>query len=261
MQKEHFDLMKYFERIKYEGSTEVNYDTLYNIHVNHALHIPFENLDAYYHKPIFLDREAIFKKLVLDRRGGYCFEMNGLLSAALKELGFKVTDLLARATMDGINFLAKLHHCLMVELEGKRWLVDVGFGTDGMTAPVLLQENFEQQQFAHSFRILQDIKLGYILQKKFNEEYKSLYAFTLEECYPMDYVVANYFTSTFPESFFVQVKFCTRPTKEGRITLTNDHLKITEFDRVIEKKVEDDKNFNELMKQYFNLDIKNIQSE
>lgn len=246
-------IKKYLERIKYEGSLEVSYETLYGIHVGHALNIPFENLDVYDKKPILLDKETLFKKIVENGRGGYCFEMNGLLSMVLKELGFQVTDLLARACLDGKVFFAKLHHVMLVEIDDKKWLVDVGFGGEGITTPVLIQEGIDQKQFVNTYRIVTDPVFGYVLQRKAQDDYINIYAFHTEGCIPVDYVVANHFTSTFPESFFLKERFCTIPTDKGRITLTQEHFKVIEGDKITETKVADEKEFYELLKLHFKI--------
>jgi N-hydroxyarylamine O-acetyltransferase len=246
-------IKKYLDRIKYEGNLEVAYETLYGIHVNHALRIPFENLDVYNKKPILLDKETLFHKIVESERGGYCFEMNGLLSIVLKELGFKVTDLLARACLEGEIFFAKLHHVMLVEINDKKWLVDVGFGGEGITAPVLVEEGLEQQQFANTYRITTSPTFGYVLQRKAAGEYINLYAFHTEGCIPVDYVVANHFTSTFPDSFFLKEKFCTLPTEKGRITLTQKHFKVVEGEKVTETEVKDENEFYELLKVHFRI--------
>jgi arylamine N-acetyltransferase len=136
MTDENFNLDSYLERIKYSGGTDISEKTLRELHIAHTLNIPFENLDVYYGKPVLLDKASLFNKIVTNRRGGYCFEMNGLFSLVLQKLGFNVTNLLARGTMDGINFTTKTHQVILVENNGKRWLADVGFGNDGIIAPL-----------------------------------------------------------------------------------------------------------------------------
>lgn len=255
MSKNLFNITSYLERIKYEGKTDASYETLCNLHKAHTLNVPFENLNAYYKKPILLDRESLYKKIVENRRGGYCFEMNGLFSFILRELGFKVTGLLARVEVDGTFNSAKTHQVLMIEIGGKRWLADVGFGRNGITEPLLLEEGIEQKQSGYIYRLLKDPKFGYMLQNKVGDEYSYMYAFTLDECYPVDYVMSNHFTSTFPDSWFTKMKFCTKPTKEGRITLTDEHFKVAKNGQVFEKRVSNEDEFNELLKKHFELDL------
>jgi N-hydroxyarylamine O-acetyltransferase len=260
MNKESPILDAYFKRIKYTAGTDISADTLQELHMAHTLNIPFENLDVYYGRPILLDEESLFSKIVRENRGGYCFEMNGLFSFVLQKLGFKVRNLLARGTIDGIEYIAKTHQVLMVEVDEKMWLVDVGFGNDGLIAPIVLEENLVQKQFANTYRVIREPKFGYALQRKIEDTYVSLYAFTLDECYPMDFAMSNHFTSTHPESFFLKMKMCTIPTKEGRITLTDTYFKTVANGRVTEKPIENDNEFNRVLINYFGLDLNMIRS-
>lgn len=252
------DLDLYFERINYTGGTDNSEDTLREIHIAHTLNIPFENLDVFYKRPISLDESSLYKKIVKNRRGGYCFEMNGIFSIVLKKLGFKVSNLLARVSIDGINYSAKGHQVILVEIDGTRWLADVGFGNDGIIAPLLLEKDIDQMQFAHTYRLITHPKFGYALQKKSEDGYNYSYAFTLEECYPNDFEMSNHYTATFPESFFMKMRMCTMPTKEGRITLTDNQFKIIENGKVTETKIENDEDLGRYLKQYFKLDLEKI---
>jgi N-hydroxyarylamine O-acetyltransferase len=255
MKSDIFDLDSYFKRSNYKGSTEASEGTLRDIHIAHTLNIPFENLDVFYRKPILLDGASLHKKIVKERRGGYCFEMNGIFSLVLQEMGFKVTNLLARVTIDGIHYTTKTHQAILVETGGNRWLADVGFGNDGIIAPLILEENTEQKQFAHTYRIIRHSTLGYVLQKKGEDGYNPLYAFTLDECSPEDFLMSNHFTSTFPESFFIKMRMCTMPTKDGRITLTDDHFKVVEENNVSDISIKNEYEFNAVLKDHFGLDL------
>jgi N-hydroxyarylamine O-acetyltransferase len=146
----------------------------------------------------------------------------------------------------------------MVEIGDIRYLVDVGYGNDGIAAPLLLEEGLEQQQFTNTYRLLTDPKFGYVLQRKVNDVYQYMYAFKLDECYPADFLMSNHYNATYPESFFLKMKFCTMPTREGRITLTDDHFKTTSNGQVTEKEISGDTEFNELLKTYFGLDLELI---
>ena len=253
-----FSIDSYFERIDYNGRTDVSEETLYELHISHTLNVPFENLDVYYKKPVLLDEASLYNKIVKNRRGGYCFEMNGLFSFVLKRIGFRVTDLLARGTLDGIDYTAKTHQVLLVEINDKKWLADVGFGNDGIMAPLHLKEDQDQKQFAHTYHLLKDPTYGYVLQKKTEDKYVCLYAFTMNECYPIDFIMSNHFTATFPESFFKKMRMCTMPTREGRITLTDTQFKIVKNGSISVTAIENDDRFNAILKEYFKLDLKSI---
>ena len=256
-----FNLDAYFERINYSGSADPTEETLNNIHIYHTLNVPFENLDVFYGRPPLLDEASLYNKIVKNRRGGYCFEMNGIFSIALKRMGFRVTDLLARVTIDGINYTSKTHQVILVETEDKKWLTDVGFGNDGIIAPLLLVAGTDQTQFAHAYRIMRESRFGgYLLQKKAGDNYNSMYAFTLDECYPEDFVMSNHYTSSFPASFFKMMRMCTMPTKEGRITLTDTHFKIIKNEDIIENEIKNEEEFNNYLKKYFRLDLDDIKS-
>lgn len=255
------NLQNYLDRINFKGNAEVSSQALYDLHVAHTFNVPFENLDVFFRRPILLDEESLFEKIVGNRRGGYCFEMNGIFSMVLKELGYKVTDLLAKGIMPDGTKTAKTHQVLMVEVEGKKWLVDVGFGNEGISAPLLIQTEEEQHQFTNTYRIVSGENNEYILQNKIDGEYQNMYAFSLEPCFEMDFLMSNHFTSTFPDSFFISMRLITMPTKEGRITLTDKHLKITENGEVTEKSVDDENDFEEYLNKYFNLNYKDIKAK
>ncbi len=261
MADEKFDLDAYLERINYPGSKEPTEETLNEIHICHTLNVPFENLDVFYGKPPLLDEVSLYNKIVKNSRGGYCFEMNGIFSIALEQLGFKVKNLLARVTIDGINYTSKTHQVILVETGDKKWLADVGFGNDGIIVPLLLAEDTDQKQFAHTYRIIKESRFGgYLLQKKAGAAYNSMYAFTMDECYPEDFAMSNHYTATFPESFFKIMRMCTMPTKEGRITLTDTHFKIINNGDVTENEIKNEEEFNRHLKQYFRLDLDSIRS-
>jgi N-hydroxyarylamine O-acetyltransferase len=261
MADETLNLEKYYERIKYTGSTEATEEALHELHICHTLNVPFENLDVFYGRPPLLDEASLYNKIVLNRRGGYCFEMNGIFSIVLKKMGFKVTDLLARVCIDGVNYTTKTHQVLLVETASARWLADVGFGNDGLIAPLLLDIETGQKQFAHEYRVIRETRFGgYLLQKKGGEAFNSLYAFTLEPCFPDDFVMSNHFTATFPGSFFKMMRMCTMPTKDGRITLTDTHFKILKNGDVSETGLKNGEEFNGILKQHFSLDLDQVKS-
>ena len=250
-----FDLDAYFERIGYSGGADPTEETFNELHVCHTLNVPFENLDVFYKKPPLLDEESLYNKIVKNRRGGYCFEMNGIFSMVLKKLGFRVKNLLARVTIDGVNYTSKTHQAVLVEIGGQRWIADVGFGNDGIIAPLLLAEDMDQKQYAHVYRIVKEPRFGgYLLQKKLAGIYNGMYAFTLDECLPEDFVMSNHYTATFPASFFLMMRMCTMPTREGRITLTDTHFKMTKNDDTTETGIDNDEEFNRYLKKYFGLD-------
>lgn len=215
-----FDLPTYARRIQYSGTFEPTLETLRGLHLAHATQIPFENLDVLLGRPIRLDPDSLFAKLVTGRRGGYCFEQNALFAAALEAIGFAVTPLAARVRAGATQMRPRSHMLLAVEIEGKTWIADVGFGADVFLHPILMEPGLEAEQFGWRYRVMREDSL-YVLQALRPEGWFDLYSFTLERQYPVDYEVSNHFTSTFPESFFLTNLMAQRPGVESRLILMN----------------------------------------
>jgi N-hydroxyarylamine O-acetyltransferase len=134
------DIERYLERIEVSGPLPPTVETLHQLQRAHMLHVPFESYDCALGRPVIVDPEVNFEKIVGQHRGGFCFELNGPFSRLLEALGFEVTLLSARPFTVGKESEAEpefSHLALMVPVDGERWLVDVGFG-DGSLEPVRL---------------------------------------------------------------------------------------------------------------------------
>ncbi|NGZ99052.1 MAG: hypothetical protein CV089_23575 [Nitrospira sp. WS110] len=159
-----FDRRAYLARIGYEGATNPSIETLRRLHLAHVLTVPFENLDIHVGRSISLEPADIYRKVVENRQGGYCFELNGLFALLLEELGFTVTRLAARVLYGAEGVRPRSHQILLVPVEGNRRLVDVGFGGHGLREPFSLAVGQEQQQGADRFRLVTDGRGDYLLQ-------------------------------------------------------------------------------------------------
>lgn len=221
-----FDLSAYFARIGYEGPRTATLETLRAIQRLHPQAIAFENLDPLLGIPVRLDIESLQRKLIRSRRGGYCFEHNGVLLQALRALGFRVSGLAARVVWNqpDDSIPPRSHMVLKVELPEGAYLADVGFGMSP-TAPLRLAPDVEQHTPHEPFRLLRSDG-HFILQCGLKEEWTSFYRFDLQEQAPIDYQVANYYVSTWPTSHFVQSLIAARATPEGRYGLRNNRLTI-----------------------------------
>jgi N-hydroxyarylamine O-acetyltransferase len=219
------DLDAYCRRIEYAGDRQPTVRTLMDLHLAHATHIPFENLDVMLKRPIRIDLESIESKLVHGCRGGYCFEQNLLFAAVLRQIGFPVTLLAARVRLGAHRILPRTHVCLAVDAEGDRWLADLGFGSFGMLVPVPLLPG-EYQQFAWSYRLGQDTD-GWVLRALIGEVWQDLYTFSLEPQLAVDFVPPNHYISTHPDSRFVQTLTVQHVAPENRKLLKNIELVTT----------------------------------
>jgi N-hydroxyarylamine O-acetyltransferase len=220
-----FDLEAYFVRIEYSGGRSPTLETLKGLHLAHATHIPFENLDVLLGRPIGLDLESIEAKLVRGRRGGYCFEQNLLFAAVLERLGFGVTLLQARVRLGAQRVLPRTHVLLAVDVAGDRWLADLGFGSFGLVEPLPL-ETGEFRQFAWKYRLMCEPDV-WVLQAPVGGIWQDLYTFTQEPQLPVDFEPANHYVSTHPDSRFVQTLTAQRVAPDVRMVLKNTELVVT----------------------------------
>jgi len=218
-----FDLAAYLRRIDYGGPLEPTLAVLRAAHLAHATHIPFENLDILLKRPVRLDVASLQAKLVAGGRGGYCFEQNRLFATALQALGFDVQTLIARVRFRVQQVLPRTHMLLLVAIDGERWLADVGFGADGLMLPVPLESGRTSHQFAWWVRAIER-EQTWVMQSAREGVWEDLYAFTLEPQWPVDYEVANHYTSTHPDSRFTQLLVAQRVTPQVKIRLRNREL-------------------------------------
>jgi N-hydroxyarylamine O-acetyltransferase len=213
------NIKAYLKRINYQGPVAPTAETLRGLHVAHLLAVPFENLSIHANQLIVLEDEALFTKIVERRRGGFCYEANGLFAALLRELGYDVRMLSAGvADAEGGYGPDFDHMALMVTLE-QRWLVDVGFG-DSFREPLLLDERGEQVQGNRAYRIVPDGSHLIMMQRVDGVEWNARYRFTLQPRVYADYAGMCRYHQTSPQSHFTKARVCTRATEEGRITLS-----------------------------------------
>ena len=217
LDSQQFDLGAYLYRIGYAGPLKPDHTRLEALHAAHATNIPFENLDVVLGRPVLLDIKSLQGKLVVSRRGGYCFEHNTLFAAALGVLGFQVSTLEARVRLGATWIRARTHMFLRVDLDGRPWLVDVGFGADGPFHPVPLDGSVSQQP-GGAYRIAPEGS-GLVLQLRRGGEWGDVYAFALVPAHPIDYEVANHYTSTHPQSGFVRTLTAQIRTQDTQHTL------------------------------------------
>jgi N-hydroxyarylamine O-acetyltransferase len=228
------DLDAYFARIGYGGATSPNLQTLNGIVNLHVQTIPFENLDILLGRAIDIAPASLQQKLVAGRRGGYCFEQNGLLLMVLEELGFDARPLSARVRYQRPrDFIPpRTHVFVRVELEGVSWLADVGVGGFSLTSAIRLETSDEQATPHEPRRILREGALLFH-QVRIADEWHDLSEFTLEEMPLIDRELGNWFTSTHPQSHFKSRLIAARARPDGgRNTLLNRELTLRRKDGV-----------------------------
>jgi len=225
------DLERYFARIAYDGARTPTRETLDAILQAHVQAIPFENLDVLLGRRIDLDPDALQRKLVRDRRGGYCFEQNALLLAVLESLGYTVRPLSARVRYQRPRDYtpARTHLFIRVELDTS-WIVDAGVGAMSLTSALRLDTE-DAQATPHEPRrlIREDGRVFH--QVQLAGAWHDVCEFTLEEMPPIDREVANWYTSAHPGSHFKNRLVVARALPDGgRAGLLNRELTLRDRD-------------------------------
>jgi N-hydroxyarylamine O-acetyltransferase len=235
------DLSAYFARVGYDGPRAPTLATLHALTAAHARAIPFENLDVLLGRGIDLGLEAVFDKLVLRRRGGYCFEQNALFLHVLTALGFAARPLSARGRIFPARAQTppRTHLFLTVEIDGQRWLTDVGVGGLSLTSAIRLEVDVEQPTPHEPRRIVREGD-HWLHQARLGEGWSDVYEFTGEEMPPIDREVGNWYTSAHPRSHFRDRLIVARAAPDGgRVTLLNGELKVRDRDGIAEVRVVD----------------------
>jgi N-hydroxyarylamine O-acetyltransferase len=232
------DVNAYLQRVGYAGELKPTRAVLESLHLAHATHILFENLDILLGRPVSLDLKDIEGKLVRGGRGGYCFEHNTLFAAVLREAGFEVTTLSGRVRYRASQVLPRTHMLLRVDVEGETCIADVGFGAEGLLLPVPFGAAQEMCQFAWTYRVAEQAG-SHVLQSLRNGKWVDLYAFTLEPQHPIDFEMANHYTSTHPNSRFKQTLVVQKLAEDARTSLRNRELVIDRGDATTTTVVDD----------------------
>lgn len=213
--------IEYLKRINYTQSLNINDNVLAELHKNHIYQIPFENLDVYFKRIFDLDIEKVYKKIITDKRGGFCYELNLLFNWLLTEIGFSSRIIAARIfNEDGTLGPAFDHMSVYVKTE-KEFLVDVGYG-DLFVTPIEIKTG-EQYDGRNYFKIEEWNHQEYLISMSTDGiEYLRRYIFSLAFVEPNDFSSICLDKQINPESYFVKNVICTKPTDTGRLTIFNE---------------------------------------
>jgi len=246
-------LSTYLARIGYTGAPAPTLATLVGVHEAHALAVPFENLDIQLGRRVTIDVEQLVDKIVVRRRGGYCFEQNTLFGAALEALGFGVTRLLARVHTGAPPPTPRTHMVLEVAIGGEIYLADVGFGADGLYRPIPLVPG-EHLSGGDRYRLsVADGKHTLSLWRA--GEWRDEYTFTREPQFAVDFEVANWFTSTHPASKFVQTLTAQKLEPARRWRLRDRDLILIEGGVETRSRVDSPDELLEILRRTFGLEF------
>jgi N-hydroxyarylamine O-acetyltransferase len=221
------DMSATLSRIGFSAKAEPTSAVLFALQRSHLMTVPFENLDIHLGRPIRLDTSALFTKIVSNRRGGYCFELNGLLALLLEMIGFRVKRLSAASANDDGSYKAPFEHlalcCLAADRGETAWLVDVGWG-DGPVEPLRIEAWSEQERGGRLYRLRPEDVFFVLEEKTAAGEWIKHYRFGLAAHKLDEFEGMNQYLQTSPVSMFTQKRLCALFRPNGRVTLSDLRL-------------------------------------
>lgn len=222
------DQAKYLQRIgSREAEVSPDIETLLRLQRTHLLSVPFENLDIHWKRPIVLDVERFYAKIVGERRGGFCYELNGLFNELLISMGFATRLISARVGRADGSFGPEYDHAaIIVSIGEEEFLADVGFG-DFSAEPLRFVVGEEQQDVNGIFKIEKAEAEAFVVKRHFGEDWKNEYLFTDIARELAEFAEMCDFQQYSPESHFTKGKLCSIMTESGRKTLTDDKYIVT----------------------------------
>jgi N-hydroxyarylamine O-acetyltransferase len=281
------DPYAYLERIHSPSAIDLaapepSLSLLRALHLAHLLAVPFENLSIHYGEPIRLEDEMLYDKIVRRRRGGFCYELNGLFAWLLRRLGFSVTLLSARVAQADGGFSPEFDHMALLvhDLEDADWLADVGFG-DSFRQPLRLQADVEQDggdgyryrlrfhasgstESDHSTDASSDAGeasgASWLMQRCADPQgsetdWQSQYWFSVQPHVMADFADRCHFHETSPDSHFTQRRICSLAVPDGRITLSDRHLITTLHGVRVERDLASEDEYRDMLAEQFGITL------
>lgn len=249
------DSKRYLERIGIFEDLAPTKESLFLIQKAHLRSVPYENLDILMKKPISLNRDALYEKIVVNHRGGYCFEVNELLGHLLRDLGYEVTDLFGRFLRGESGIPMRRHHVLMVRCIDDEipYIADVGVGTGSPNMPMRMTVGEEVQDGAVCYRFTKHDFFGWVLEDKKQGEWGPVYGFTEEPQAPIDFLATSFWCEHAKESIFNKGAMVSLRTETGRRTIDVDEARIFDGDHVTVLPLETWEEKEKILKEWFGL--------
>lgn len=244
------DTVRYLKRIGYAGPVEPTIKVLNRLHLAHMYAVPFENLDIHLGIPIHLELRRLYRKIIENERGGFCYELNGLFYWLLIEFGFEVDMYSARVYGSDGEPGPEFDHMLLRVNED--WIADVGFG-ESFTEPLRFN-SVNQEQDTGVYR-LAELGDRILLERDAGDGWKPQYDFSMTRRKLKDYQPMCDHQQTSPDSIFTQKKVCSLAMEDGRVTYANGRLIETKEGSKIEKPVEGETELSRVLKKKFGVVI------
>lgn len=247
---------QYLQRIGYNRTLSADLSTLCGLQWAHLTHIPYENLDLLAGIPLSLNTEDLFQKIVTRKRGGYCFELQGLYGELLKSSGFPVTQYSARFMDEPGVVQMRRHRILVVQIGSMRYLTDVGIRSESPRVPLKLVYDEVQTDHVCEYKFQKDAFYGWVLcQKERGKAWKPMYGFTEEPQIDDDFVMPSFYCEKHPDSTFNKFMKISIFSGESNFTLVNGIFQEYRNARVqLRQKLTSPSETGYILKTYFGLD-------
>lgn len=250
----------YLDKLQINKPIELTSDFLSELQIAHLKNIPYENIDILNKKPLSLEINDLFDKLIIQNRGGYCFETNTLFAALLRSLGYEVTSFTGRYIPNDIVLQMRRHRILKVTMNEGEFICDVGVRVELSRKALKLVLDEVQFDGISEYRFSYDSFHGYILwQKPYERQWKKIYGFCELEQAEIDYIMPSFFCELHPTSPFINNLYLAVFSDNTHITLTNNVYKVYSNGRVVKREVIDSKiEILEKTKKIFKIEISDI---
>ncbi len=215
-------------------------ELLSEIQYRFAAAVPYENLDILAGIPLSLEEADLYDKIVVRHRGGYCFEVNGFLTAWLRSMGYDVTEYMARFLRGETDIPMRRHRVLVVTCADKsRYVVDAGIGQNAFRRPIPFAEGAEITTNGETYRLVKRDFYGWVIEDWHKGQWRPFYSFTEEVQLNLDYVMPSFWCEKHPDSPFTKGNMLSLKTDTGRVTLDGNTFRRFDNDTVTETELTD----------------------
>ena len=249
------DVDKYLKRIGYSGTISLSGETLSGLQKAHLAAIPYENLDILKGIPLSVDPRIVYKKVIENHRGGFCFELNGIFSELLESIGFKVTSYLSRFLFNRPDDLPiPTHRVLKVECDDGIFIADVGTFVDLPRIALRYTKGVVQNDGFQTYLYDEDTLLGHVLYQldRETDSRKKFYSFMECPFFHEDFAIPSFYTEKHPESRFAKQRMVSLKTEKEYIALYGDTL-IRIKNGVTTKQIIEDNDFENILRSTFKI--------
>ena len=250
------DRKRYLERIGLPGASRPDLETLNALILAQLRSVPFENLDVYdAGTDIRLEIEALFDKIVLRRRGGYCFELNALFMGLLKELGYRCYPVMVRVVWRATGYMPISHRAGIITIDGTRYFCDVGFGGPSPSGAIKLDEPGPQQSGANNFIFDRAQDGDFVIYRITETGREQLLKFQDRPCENVDFLGPNEYQSHNSRSGFKMARMVNIATETGSSSISGGILRVHKDGEVCETPLDTEDKLRQALRDRFGIAV------